>query len=96
MNLYIFRHNGETVKEEIEMIWTDGEKLTKKIVGNIYNLVDFLNYKAPDNSKVKFSNFTVNKLEFIIKSVTKYRDVTIVDEYCSIVLGKVKNKQRGK
>lgn len=96
MNLYIFKHNGETVKEEIEMIWTDGEKLIKKIVGNIYNLVDFINYTIEDNSKIKFVNFTGNKLEFIVKAVTKYRDITKVDEYYSLIVGKAKSKKIGK
>lgn len=96
MNLYIFKHNGDKINEEIEMINTDGENINKKVVGNIYNVVDFINYEVEDNSKIKFINFTGNKLEFIVKAVTKYREVTKVDEYYSLVLGNKKSKKRGK
>lgn len=96
MILYVYKHNGDKINEEIEMIRTDGEKIIKRNIGNIYNLVDYINYEVEDNSKVKFINFTGNKLEFIVKSITKYREVTKIDEYYSLIIGKTKTKIRGK
>lgn len=91
MNTYIFKHNGEMINEEISVEYTHNDNIIYGIIGNIYNLVDYINNNVKDNSKIKFVNFTGNKLEFIVNSVTRYRKITSVSEYYSLT---VRDKKR--
>lgn len=96
MNLYIFRHNGEKINEEIEMIKIEDNTIFHSKIGNIYNLIDYINYNIQDNSKVKFLNFTGNKLNLIISAITRYKDITSVNEYYSIIIRTKKRTNRGR
>ena len=96
MRTYIFNHNGETINEEINMILIEENNISRRKIGNIYNLVDYINYNIEDNSKIRLINFTGNKINFIIKAITKYRNITRVDEYYSLIINSKKRRIRGR
>ncbi len=91
MDLYIFEHNGNKVNEEIKLTYICGDNVVESIIGNIYNLVDYINYNIEGPAKVKFVNFIGNKINFIVSAITRYKTIISNEEYYSIV---IKNKKR--
>ena len=94
MDLYIFEHNGEKINEEIKLTHTYGDNIEEAIIGNIYNVIDYIG-NIEGTAKVKFVNFTGNKLYFIVKSITKYKTIVSDEEYYSIII-KDKKRIRGR
>ena len=91
MNTYIFEHNGEKINEQIKLTYIDEDNIKSAIIGNIYNTIDYINNNIEECSKVKLDNFTGNKIDFIIKSITRYKQIVACGEYYSII---IKNKKR--
>ena len=95
MNLYIFMYNKYKNNEIVELIHIDNDNITYNIIGNIYNLVDYINYNIKDNAKIKFVNFAGNKLDFIVSAITRYKSIISMEEYYSLII-KDKRRIRGK
>lgn len=87
MEKYTFIYSGNKIK----MIYISGDNVKCSIIGNIYNLVDYISYRVNDNSKITFVNFPFNKLNFIINTTIKYKKVSISETYNSVI---IKNKKR--
>lgn len=91
MDLYVFVNNCNKIGEEIVMGHFSDDDVEISKIGNIYNLVDYINYNINDLAKIKLVNFTGNKLEFITKAITRYKSIVSNEEYYSLV---IKNKIR--
>lgn len=91
MNLYIFVYHVKKITEEIQLIHIKDNNICISRIGNIYNLVDYINNNIKETSKIKFNNFPGNKLSFIVSAITKYKKITSAEEYYSLI---VTNKKR--
>lgn len=95
MNLYEFIDNGNKINEEIKMTHISNTDVEYCMIGNIYNLVDYINYSISGPAKIKLVNFTGNKLDFIIKAITKYKTIVSNGEYYSLIIND-KKRIRGR
>ena len=95
MDLYIFINNCNKRGEEIVMEHFRDDDVISSRIGNIYNLIDYINYNINDLAKIKLVNFTGNKLEFIVNAITRYKSIVSNEEYYSLVI-KNKIRVRGK
>lgn len=95
MNLYVFKYNRYKNNDIIELTYIDGNNVVYNVIGDIYNLVDYINYNIKDNAKLKFVNFTGNKLDFIVSAITRYKSIITAREYYSLII-KDKKRIRGR
>ena len=96
MGLYLFVHNGERVKEEIDLYYTDGKDINYIKIGNMYNLFDYICYNINTDGKLKFINFTNNKLEDVLRVTTSNKDIEKITNYNEIKIKGNKKRIRGR
>ena len=82
---YIFICNNDKINEKIGLMYI-GDDIYSEFIGNIYNLVDCV--------KIKFVNFTDNKINFVINAITKYKRIVSTEECYSIVIDNKKKNKR--
>ena len=95
MGLYLFVHNGERIKEEIDLYYTDGKDINYIKIGNMYNLFDYICYNINTDSKLKFINFTNNKLDSILRVIVSNKECNVTD-YNEIKIKGNKKRIRGR
>ena len=90
---YIFICNNDKINEKIGLMYI-GDDIYSEFIGNIYNLVDYINFSINDCVKIKFVNFTDNKINFVINAITKYKRIVSTEECYSIVIDNKKKNKR--
>lgn len=96
MDLYLFKTNGDKNNEEIRMVYINDDDLVSCKVGNIYNLVDYINYNIHGTARMEFINFTGNKLDFIVRAITRYKSIVGSIGYNSLIIKEKKKRVRGR
>lgn len=98
MDNYIFSHNQNKNKacELITMTRFTSDGIECKDLGNIYNLVDYINSSNFYNSTLTFQNFKGNQIKFVIMAITKYKNIDSVKTYDTIIVSNRKRKIRGR
>lgn len=92
MDLYKFMRTGNKIDEEINLIHYSEGIMNFERIGNIYNLVDYINYSDIVNAKLEFDGFTGNQLDFIVKALTRYKSLVSIDEYNTLIISNKKEK----
>ncbi len=93
MDRYMFYCNQDKVNKEIVMEHIKDEVVEYQKMDTIYSLVDYINNSSFSNSKIVFLNFKGNQMDFIIKSISKYKRINSSDDYNIILLS---DKKRGR
>ena len=96
MDLYLFKTNGDRNNEEIRMVYINDDDLVSCKVGYIYNLVDYINYNIHGTARMEFINFTGNKLDFIVRAITRYKSIVGSIGYNSLIIKEKKKRVRGR
>lgn len=96
MRKYIFRNNQDKINEEIQMFMQKEDNIEEKVIGNIYNLVDYINNNSFQSDELVFMNFSGDKMKFIISSITKYKNIITTSDYNAIIVSDKKIKIRGR
>lgn len=96
MGLYAFGHNGEKINEKIELIYMGDSEVRYEEIGNIYNMVDYINNLHAMNTEILFVNFKENQMNYIISKIVSTKEIISVCNYNKIVISDKKRKIRGK
>lgn len=96
MEKYIFTITGTLVKREIQITYINDFITDYESVGNIYNLIDYINNTSWNNSYLTFEGFTIKELSFIVKGITPYIDIITIAGPTTLIISSKKKKLRGK
>jgi len=92
MKRYVFKHNQDKINEKIVLVKNNDGNIEEQEIGTIYNLVDFINNTHFENNELAFVNFTGDKMNFIISSITRYKNIVTVNDYNIIIVSDKKIK----
>ncbi|MGM9882039.1 MAG: hypothetical protein ACI31S_04280 [Bacilli bacterium] len=92
MEKYTFYHNQNKINEEIFLSY-NGDFI---LLGNIYNVIDYINNNCLDNDIITFVNFKGNQIDYIISKILNFKDIVTVLDYNSILINKKRRKIRGR
>ena len=96
MESYYFYYNCDKTNEIINIIYTRDNNFVCDIVGNIYNMIDYINSMHVTNSEISFNNFKGNQINYVISKITSTKDIISISDYNRIIISDKKRKIRGK
>lgn len=96
MESYVFYHNGDKVNEIIDMIYSCDNVFICEGIGNIYNLIDYINNIHVSNVEITFDNFKGNKVRYIMSKVSLTKSIDNILDYNRFIISDKKAKIRGK
>lgn len=99
MDKYIFNCNHNKKNRALTVItmehYIDNILEENKLIGDIYNLVDYINYSSFDNSDLLFNNFKGNQMEFVVSAISRYKNIVKVNGYDHILISNKRSRIRG-
>lgn len=96
MGKYTFYHNQNRIKEEISLSYENNEDIYFTVVGDIYNVIDYINNNTLDKDIITFINFKANQIDYVISKIVSFKNIVTVLDYNSILINKKKRKIRGR
>lgn len=96
MDTYAFSHNQDKINETIDLIHIGDNVAEYEVIGNIYNLIEYINNSNMINSKIIFVNFKINQMNYVLSNITRNKNIDNIDGYNSVIISDKKRKIRGK
>ena len=85
--MYKFIHNRKKVNEKITMLhYYEDNCIDVSYIGNIFNLIDYLNVTDMNNEVIQFINFTNNEMSSILDKITLKKEINSINSYNSFTI----------
>ena len=95
MKTYVFINDKNKNLEAIKLIIYTNDKIECTLVGDIYSLIIYIVNNIEDSSNIKFLNFKIDKLNFILSSISRFKTIIKLNQYNDITItNKVKIRGR--
>ena len=95
MKTYVFINDKNKNLEAIKLIIYTNDKIECTLVGDIYSLIIYIVNNIEDSSNIKFLNFKIDKLNFILSSISRFKTIIKLNQYNDItIINKVKIRGR--
>lgn len=95
MKTYVFINDKNKNLEAIKLITYTNDKIECTLVGDIYSLIIYIVNNIEDSSNIKFLNFKIDKLNFILSSISRFKTIIKLNQYNDITItNKVKIRGR--
>jgi len=96
MECYAFYHNNDKTNEIINLIYSCDNVFVCERIGNIYNMIDYINSMHVTNSEISFNNFKGNQINYVMSKITSTKDIISISDYNTFIISDKKRKIRGK
>ena len=96
MNLYAFGHNGDKINEKIELIYMGDNEVGYEEIGDIHNMIDYINNLHAMNAEILFVNFKANQMAYVISKIIPTKEIVNICSHNKIMISDKKRIIRGK
>lgn len=96
MECYTFYHNQNKTNEVIDMIYSCDNVFICERIGNIYNMIDYINSIHVTQAEILLYNFKGNQINYITSKIISTKDIVSICGYNRIIISNKKRKIRGK
>jgi len=96
MECYAFYHNNDKTNEIINLIYSCDNVFVCERIGNIYNMIDYINSMHVTNSEISFNNFKGNQINYVMSKITSTKDIISISDYNTFIISDKKRKIKDK